>query len=926
MDAANLTTKFNRSALWRTVFLIVSLSLAPAAIALTIVLYIPAVYFWCYENNHLLSRIAIIGFVASLLIVGPIIDVRSRSRAARTQQPSFSSGIASWCTTIGLATLFVSQGIASNLVAARMDEEIHKRLPKPREFYENHDLTQLVGQSLRMLILRHRDQTSGGKLEEQSLEALARHAPDAWLSLATSDDPERKRRVEALTEPNLTRFVRDRRATALDREQWSTILSDWARDAGVALTETTREALADEIATDFGISLREALKHDFVNGGKAAQALWLDIHAILLQRALETPDLADGETRDAIAALDAGIVAARAASESLRLDLSHHTAGVLRRLTQLQQSLQTVLEDIAAITRETRDLTVDANAKLDRLLEPREKPVHDQDLLKLRGTHIVDLARAALSSHNPHRAALLLRELPEFLADTTATQLVSDILSEHSAVVLRHATAQGDHRDGTLLEPAIARVETEVPPGPVSVSSPGDRYEAWFEDGSERQWNGRYTSILSIEDNVALLCEDGTLVAWFSADRGAPRKISSEKDEVTAYGFFVGAQQIVMGCADGRAVVRSPVTGVPDRVWHAPSGVRDLWPISDTPLLVIVYYGAQAVLWNVNDARAPIPIEATVVEGHEGRIDSRAATRSGGRFMREREVQAWLAPANRRLLTCRRSDYLGSRQLWVDDASPDLNFVRQSGRVTDVTEGKSRRAVTVDEGRRAVLWNFDRDDSPSTLLERPEGDLSNAWFSADEKHVFVSSKRGLLWTFVGSGKEAVCLDGHTAEVVAAVVSPDERWVMTTAKDSTARTWSLARRGEMLASRDMEAVYEDLQLSGAGTRATGVILEASDKSRRKRVGVWASDLGSPALHVRTTLLDRWVLWRGRPSLALDAAGRRLTIKFEGTVESWVVDWKLLQDRLWELEPLQPSFDERRFLLGFDPLVTDYPKER
>jgi WD40 repeat protein len=266
-----------------------------------------------------------------------------------------------------------------------------------------------------------------------------------------------------------------------------------------------------------------------------------------------------------------------------------------------------------------------------------------------------------------------------------------------------------------------------------------------------------------------------------------------------------------------------------------------------------------------------------------------------------------------------------STSLWVADGDPRRRFVEFDGVVTDVYDGGPRLAVTVTGGRRVHLWNFDRAGEPQELVNDEAADVTNAWFSAEGGRVFVATKRGKLWvTRTDSSQRPLLLEGHSSPVRSAVVAPDGRWMLTAGEDKAGIRWSLEGAGRLVARRDLGRCYVDLVLSPDASRVAGWIESNQWRPGLPDVGVWNTSLDSSPLLVRPVAMKSERSLDSQ-DLAFDDRGDRLLLRKGGTTQTWPITWRSLQDRLWELEPTNPSLDERQALLGYFPVVREYPKE-
>jgi WD40 repeat protein len=342
--------------------------------------------------------------------------------------------------------------------------------------------------------------------------------------------------------------------------------------------------------------------------------------------------------------------------------------------------------------------------------------------------------------------------------------------------------------------------------------------------------------------------------------------------------------------------------------------------VSEQALLSFIHSEDETLLWRVDGPDDPIPIDAS---------DHQAAKPGSYQSLNfpHGYDRMWLAVDGLCALGLAHAHWQ-SRQsfsLWVADGDPRHRFAKFDGVVTDAYDGGPHLAVTVTGGRRVHLWNFDRAGGPQELVNDEAADVTKAWFSAEGGRVFVATMRGKLWvTRTDSVQRPLLLEGHSAPVRSAVVAPDGRWMLTTGEDKVGIRWSLEGAGRLVARRDLGQCYLDLVLSPDASRVAGWIESNQWQRGLPDVGVWNTSLDSSPLLVRPGATESDDS-RASQSKAFDDSGDRLILRKGGTTQTWPITWRSLQDRLWELEPTNPSLDERQALLGYLPVVREYPKE-
>lgn len=257
--------------------------------------------------------------------------------------------------TLLLSALSWGGQFSLNVAASRLDSHWRSRMPAVDSFYANHDLAHLVGQSIRMTILRVAT-AQPDRIRKITLELVAERAPNAWLKLATQSPQNRRQLVVALTEPNLAEFIRDPRAAAGSADAWRPLLNQWAKDAGArAWSDDPSDPLAGSVsralAVEFGVALREALKHDFATGGKAYAAMQLDLAGELLRSAKQTASVCRSvpEVRGAFSELAERQQALQPLIDEVRADSSAATRRILSGINDLLQRMEELAAQLRAI-------------------------------------------------------------------------------------------------------------------------------------------------------------------------------------------------------------------------------------------------------------------------------------------------------------------------------------------------------------------------------------------------------------------------------------------------------------------------------------------------------------------------------------------------------------------------------------------------
>jgi tetratricopeptide (TPR) repeat protein len=279
------------------------------------------------------------------------------------------------------AGILMSGNLALNIAASRVEEHYKSRIQHDINIYKNHDLAKLVGECVRLAILRHaHSMGDSDPAQRAALERIANLAPNKWAQMTASDNGQQPDpRVLALADAKLTDFITEPRAKALNQSEWLSMLTEWRNEArATAVTDNTLKAAASTVAEDFGITLREALKADFERGGKAWAAMQLDIAQQLLRRtpvslAKDNPEITDALSQVKAMLADNG--KAINALNTLITDVSQsqeaHAREVAENFTQVTGLLLDIKARIDVLTTDVRAL----DAKLEAIARNQQKQI-----------------------------------------------------------------------------------------------------------------------------------------------------------------------------------------------------------------------------------------------------------------------------------------------------------------------------------------------------------------------------------------------------------------------------------------------------------------------------------------------------------------------------------------------------------------------
>jgi hypothetical protein len=212
---------------------------------------------------------------------------------------------------VGAATAIVAGNLAINIAASRIEAHWNSTRPMLAEIYTNHDLARLVGECvgarIRLFARGATSAVSQGQSEviadkmRDDLDAMADIAPDRWFRLATEPQDDGAQTLLPITDDTLLVFMGRTADSALKIGEWTRLLFQWRDEAEASsVDDHTIGQLASFIASDISSTFREALKEDYVRGGKAWPAIQLDIALRLLTASTVASRLSDEEFRRAL--------------------------------------------------------------------------------------------------------------------------------------------------------------------------------------------------------------------------------------------------------------------------------------------------------------------------------------------------------------------------------------------------------------------------------------------------------------------------------------------------------------------------------------------------------------------------------------------------------------------------------------------------
>lgn len=494
------------------------------------VLLWPAAKWALMEAKHAVHYVS--GFAGLCILAGVVVHIvghpsasHGRGEAGQSKGAGVKgSRVGGWFVMIGVASLAVGAEMAVHFAASDIHHHMRAALPGANQLYANHDVARLVGETLRVMTLKARDEETDSDTRTALLE-IARVIPAEWVALASAHDS----RVVPLTEQELWLFIERPGTAALDNERWSSLVEGWAVAARVKPLGTGPSSRLVRVYTrTFSMAWREALKHDFTHGGKASEAMRLDLFGELLRRSADNANTADPATENAVAAMKEipATLASLAERVSLRQDRHarlvfvrfDEVVGILRRVEGAVVRVEGKLEQMAAT--QARSLTIQEvwieieRTRLDELLSPEQKQVRIAALLlQVPRNQSADAPRLLI----PSAAVRSVEQVFEYASP----------LQRFAALARIGADVEGDR---------LARQLEEITAG----FSDAQRYQ-YFVASGDSHWLSRnyWMAATSYGQALALRCDDPQVVIrGADSTRLAPGTQTYARDLEIAIGWL----------------------------------------------------------------------------------------------------------------------------------------------------------------------------------------------------------------------------------------------------------------------------------------------------------------------------------------------------------------------------------------------------
>jgi hypothetical protein len=332
-----------------------------------------------------MATITAVALTVALIVLSAIFDnppTEPTPGELPTSATSFTS-LHWWKIGVGFAVFVV--GVAGNLVANAFQKSIDAMPRDTVTAMKNHNLADLVGESVRVVLLLLVDSKpppeglSEGDFPHSVTDAakppltdMATFATEFWRALVLDPDTSKAAPFAGLHEPTLSKFIINPMATAMNRESWSKFLDQLhsfaqtrtSRNANDFPINEDRYAATDALEGHFGRSFREALKWDSTHDGLGWAAMQLQIAGQLLERAGNAKG-ASQQTNDALEGLQGayseGIEAFKAQLKEMEAANADRHEATLARLDEQHSRVMGELKDLSVqVGKVGRDATIAA--------------------------------------------------------------------------------------------------------------------------------------------------------------------------------------------------------------------------------------------------------------------------------------------------------------------------------------------------------------------------------------------------------------------------------------------------------------------------------------------------------------------------------------------------------------------------------------
>ncbi|HYN78008.1 MAG TPA: hypothetical protein VES73_09480, partial [Lamprocystis sp. (in: g-proteobacteria)] len=343
-----------------------------------------------------------------------------------------------------LPILSAISGILVNVASERLLDWERQALAA-RDFFRNHDLAQLVGRSIGMVLRAVAPEL--GSQDAALVRRLADRAELHWTDIAFTDSA--RKWLGSIGERRLVEFVARPERPALTPAQTVALLA-CLNPERPGTSPDFEEATAESrvrlaLATRFSESVHQALKQDAALDGRAAYAMHLDIANRVLTVAAANLER-NAENAAALAAVRDTLDELLPRLEAQGIEIGAGIADLARRLAGIEQTVRVEGELTREVVRETAESTqlrlAAIEAQLREVLTPKQ--AGEDPTQRQLPPELIAKAQDLAERGNKEQQAVAAIALRQHAA---ADRLIQDLKREPLAEAFRLLTLEGDNWD-----------------------------------------------------------------------------------------------------------------------------------------------------------------------------------------------------------------------------------------------------------------------------------------------------------------------------------------------------------------------------------------------------------------------------------------------------------------------------------------------
>jgi hypothetical protein len=241
----------------------------------------------------------------------------------------------------------ISSGVAGNIFAGDLGAIVNS-LGK-QDILSNNDLTKAVGLAVGLL-LESIATSEQYRSFQKPLKKLAKATPKKWLKLAEANRNGEINSIDPIQEEELVNLFSQTHTDFFNQQPltpaaWESLLKDWlCPEVGITLPPDVITGVAQILAEKFPKALREVLKRDAEQGGKAFGGLMLSLLGQILATLRDQPQQAAN-----LEPIQAGL----AEIENLQND---HTEQFKKLGTEMESGFDAVLQQLGITQAQIQEL------------------------------------------------------------------------------------------------------------------------------------------------------------------------------------------------------------------------------------------------------------------------------------------------------------------------------------------------------------------------------------------------------------------------------------------------------------------------------------------------------------------------------------------------------------------------------------------